>query len=615
MIYSLSESFINSYALKRLFDAEKEWHQGTDTIAPALGQIALIGILFAQVTCCSKHWKWSPLPSISPKLLFVIRLSPLILGLGTEAISRKKHPNIHFIGKTLSYSIGKCVKIAYGIVTLSMIISYPPLFVSSTAGYLVAIYIADASKIPYDIRKTTQKVINILSSVNFVIHSPTWIDRVLDSIILALRLLSEFQCQCVSDLIFGRFSTEVKDDAHGVSLKTIGEVKTAVNPHHLKCSHFQFTLDQIDPKKLKQIIDVFRYQVGSIDFEQYREEIERNLVTDEHFKSAEWTTDKKVGREIDFMKEGARILLYRLEKVYASLVPYPGELTSPIGSIEIRKPIVNDLKVGAKEHLAYLLHWLQETYLRTQCMGIQECQHERALFLINIGIHGANYCSIRLQELPKLMDGFARREDRALKPALFSLLWEKQSNLIASYAKFYHRATKVFSRSVNGVLSKIEGEETPHDFNRLLYLFGVPIGLNVDAALADRTLDKEAVTLERYIRLSLIRRVNQWFYMEHYVEREIIRWVRTAINNNRINSFKFIEWMEEQDGYCVDLLLGKNGQITDDAIRYFLLVHGVLGIMKTNCGKRESHPHLERCILSPPNELSPLLLHEHALHI
>lgn len=248
-------------------------------------------------------------------------------------------------------------------------------------------------------------------------------------------------------------------------------------------------------------------------------------------------------------------------------------------------------------------------------MGIQERQHERALFLINIGIHGANYCSIRLQELPKLMDGFARREDRALKPELFFLLWEKQSNLIASYAKFYHRATKVFSRPLNGVLSKIEGEETPHDFNRLLYLFGVPIGLNVDAALADRTLDKEAVTLERYIRLSLIRRVNQWFYKEHYVEREIIKWVKTAINNNRINSSKFIEWMEEQDGYDIRLLFDQHDQITDDAIRYFLLVHGVLGIMKTNCGKRESHPHLERCILSPPNELSPLLLHEHALHI
>ena len=55
MIYSLSGSFANAFVLKRVLDAESEWHQGTDTIAAALEQVALLGILFAQVTHCSKY--------------------------------------------------------------------------------------------------------------------------------------------------------------------------------------------------------------------------------------------------------------------------------------------------------------------------------------------------------------------------------------------------------------------------------------------------------------------------------------------------------------------------------------------------------------------------------
>lgn len=575
MIYSLSGSFVNAFVLKRVLDAESEWHQGTDTIAAALEQVALLGILFAQVTHCSKYWKWNPLPSISPTLLLIIRFSPLIFGLGIEAVSKEKHPNIHFIGKTLSYNIGRCIKVAFAIVTLSTIKSYPSLFVSSSMGYLVAVYIDDVISIPYAIRQTTNKVLRISSWINLVMYSPTRIDRAIEIFSLVLGLLSEFECQPISDLCFGRFSPEVKEGGDEIYLKTIGQVRTVVNPHHLKHSQFQSTLDQIDPKKLKSIIDRFRSELGTIDFGPYKKQIEQNLLHDDHFNSAEWTTDKKLGREIDFMKEGALIFLYRLERAYASMVTYPDEPSSPIPSIEVRKPLINDLNIEKKQ-LAYLLDWIQEVDQKTQ----HGCKDQRALFLINIGIHGANYCLARLQQLPKLMEGFSRRQDPELKPALYYLLREKQNNLIVSYKKCYHQATRVFGRFLNSVSSQIEGEETPHEFNRFLYLFGVPLGLNIDAAIADRTLFKRTITLERYLRFPLVRVANKCFYEKHYTEGNIIGWVRAAINEGRINSHKFIEWMGDQKGYDVDLILDEEEKISDDAIRYFLLAHGVLGVVK-----------------------------------
>ena len=152
--------------------------------------------------------------------------------------------------------------------------------------------------------------------------------------------------------------------------------------------------------------------------------------------------------------------------------------------------------------------------------------------------------------------------------------------MIVTYKKCYHQLTRVFGSFLNSVSSQIEGEETPHEFNRFLYLFGVPLGLNIDAAIADRTLFKLNITLERYLRFPLVRVVNRSFYKKNYTEEKIIGWVRAAINEGRINSHKFMEWMEDQKGYDVDLILDEEGKISDNAIRYFLLAHGVLGVVK-----------------------------------
>ena len=161
------------------------------------------------------------------------------------------------------------------------------------------------------------------------------------------------------------------------------------------------------------------------------------------------------------------------------------------------------------------------------------------------------------QELPELYaqhfsDTFTAKE------ALYTLLYQKQDAFLsAAFEKDYKTSSKWFRR--------FSSDGTPQLINSYRIFYGGPLGFNQDYAKSDATQSSDGAPFSRLIWQRWVTSTSQEFFRDFYTEKNLIKWVQASEFTKLTN---VASWFAEHS----------IGEVNNDAARFFLLKHGVLGV-------------------------------------
>lgn len=588
------DSFVRTSALHSSLQGEKEWLQGGGTFSASWHQLLSLSLLFAQGTACLSSLKSRNVIPFGSKFFsnsifqWGIQLSPLALSAGMILIPRDQYPRIHSIGNALSYNIGNIAKSLYFVVSLSALLTHPALFVSSCAGYLVTAYVLDSPKIPDHIREKLKMVIDLFAYAVLGVGSQSMVEKVMYSTLLVINLLEKglfligvkSPMKYLDNLIFGRFDTECLED-DTIAFENCRNTKTALNLKYLQRTQKEHI--DLDKDEIKEMFSALESGIQSIDFTIEEAFIADVLQTDDHFTDPSWTDQAiKDERKVDFVIEGMSIFFYRLKQACNLYRKFNESIEKPV--LSVRKSPINDLNIISLKYLEHFLDWLNCCYKRIlefEKNDPKEAIARKRQLLIHLGVYGGNYCFTRFIDLSTTCKDFAdKRQSCPLDESLFDLLRSKQENLLDNYRIKLWEIMQ--NRVPTNFLALTYGEDrTTHQNNVFRIMIGEPIGLNVDRAFQDPTVNYFLIWTNRLNWISFIRDFNRRFHQKDFTEKKIIKWIQKDLleETPKINCLALTNWLDANIPKFLHSSVYKDG-ISDDAIKYCLVRHGVLGICK-----------------------------------
>ena len=559
--------FTESYSACSLFRQEKEWHQGTDLISPAVNQLHLLGTLAFHCTLCLKEKDWrilkNPMIKAASRMQNILHLSPLFIAGGAKFLPKREYPKTQYFLESLSYQLGNII-LTLNIVTIIMfgVLGRRKFFLVSISGYLVN-RITHSDNIPYTKRRKLKKVMFFFQTMFDLLFPTSQIIRVMTIVEVILNNLGS-----CSSYLFGQFAeytAEGNTDLTLEKLKRIPKYHLGVNSEHLKYPSQQgYDSQLLSSDDFLPIIDRLEEALLKIDFEIYKSHLCLMVNHDEHWDLESWThQSSKNGQEILFMKEGVHIFLNRLKKKLSGS-------TSPV-SLKIRKYAGSDIRLSNPESLKKIQLMLQ--YWDKKLGKTEEIT---AYLLMQLGVNGANYCGPRLRELAHSIS-----KSLGTPSSLFCFLKELQVLIIRNYTTEIVKNDPCFK---SGLVRELYGCQTSHFFNKFLFCLGAPFGVNIQGLIDDETLSESQATLLRILMVPTIREYNWWFHTQDYTVNRVFKEVQKAIDSGRLDVNDIYQEFCLEDIQNLNLAFEINDQgkfkITDLGILFYLIKNSVLMVKR-----------------------------------
>ncbi|MCB1107917.1 MAG: hypothetical protein KDK76_07475, partial [Chlamydiia bacterium] len=329
---------------------------------------------------------------------------------------------------------------------------------------------------------------------------------------LGLLTLASYGERIYAPYLFGSYEANIVSSGEGKTFDEMADLQTGINPEHLG-------------RQPKQV-EVAKPYEGFIQ--------DLNLL-----RGAAENTD---------YSEGVNLFLDRMQKKKGALSGESFSSSLASQGIEIADPEnFETLQVIVQKLTRVDMNGDLFQVIQDQCAHSSTPQMRQALFKL---------------------DKKYFEKDSTAEAILFNLLREKQEEYLSDVIK---KETSwkpdIYNRLFGGV-------ETVQFWNSYLYYYGEPIGMHLDGADEDVTIDEESTRGLRLLYFYWVRNVRQRFFEEHYTEENVIRWVQDA--NERLTEQKLRNWFETQEIFGKNLF--EEGRLSHDAARYFLLKNGVLGL-------------------------------------
>jgi len=159
-------------------------------------------------------------------------------------------------------------------------------------------------------------------------------------------------------------------------------------------------------------------------------------------------------------------------------------------------------------------------------------------------------------ELPRLYHEYFK-DEFSPEDALFMMLYQKQDEFLDQAFEEDYKAFATWFR-------RFSFDGTPQRINSYRLFYGQLLGFNLDFSRCDSTQFPEDVAFSRLIWHRYVIYWGKVFFDEYYTEKNLISWV---LDKSFIERPQIVQWFKERNIYDIE----------EDAARYFLLSHGVLG--------------------------------------
>ena len=558
---------------------EKEWLLGTDHLPASMEQFAIAHVALKQLSICFESLGWK---FLSSKQWGVLSFSPVLIA-AAHAYIPPESPEWQKRISSLIFHSGNVGRVLVVTSTVALGLMGKKGHVAVSLATYGICWIEAHDQTSDESKKLISLAFHVLSVGAGVCEAEGYIDYFFSG----LELLG-FVDKYLAPYIYGQYEETDWIENSEMSFEEL----QVINPNRFKVHPDHFHPPSSNYGKLPD-----SYKSFIAEMEQLGEALEKvdwaphislllmKIQCDDHWTNIEYVnalTQKRyqeyrntsiLSKEleadlIDYLQEGLRILIYRMKKKAASFAGVESDL--PPLEFLVRKTYSSDIGSVSKEGfekmqrlISPIVELLKKDSTSAKSVGIS----------LALGIDGANFCGTRLSDLFDILfkELFEKRLDAAA--ITYNILREKQLEYLyklmeretAKYPKFYRLTV---------------GEHTPHRKNLYLKFYGESIGLNIEATDNDSTTSS-FMGSSRLFWIWWVRRAKREFYTEHYTPEHLVTWVQEQAKTGQRLSWKKLECWFKEHGLRGHEVCTDSGELKEEAIRFFLLKLGALGISAT----------------------------------